>query len=232
MTRQILSFPLWGEPNSFESDFQLSEFDLNKFDKQEENFRINNLSSSGALISKIAPVLQSLSSSLVSDSSMILSLISSPFLFSFLPLSLLSLSLVFLFWFQSFIAMDNHLFRTRASNFSIASLITSDYCDDENQFSPSATSLLSNHSHFFTDKSIDNYLLDEQHRLSSLLPLTDNNTSEQYPYELTTKETLPHFNMEGKNLSTQPLISETFERVFSLQITFNQQRKRSNQRPN
>ena len=112
--------------------------------------------------------------------------------------------------------MDNHLFRTRASNFSIASLITSDYCDDENQFSPSATSLLSNHSHFFTDKSIDNYLLDEQHRLSSLLPpLTDNNTSsEQYPYELTTKETLPHFNMEGKNLFTQPPIIETFERFF------------------
>ena len=109
-------------------------------------------------------------------------------------------SLVFLFWFQSFIAMDNHIFRNRTSNFSIASLITSDYCDDENQFYPSLSSLLSNYSLSFTDKSIDNYLLEEQHRLSSHRPLTDNNTIEQYPYELTTKEILPHFNMEGKSI--------------------------------
>ena len=79
--------------------------------------------------------------------------------------------------------MDNNPLTPRANNFSIASLMTSDYCDDENNFYHSLASPTEPHLNL-ADSSVENPI-EPSYPTSSRL--TETNT-EQYPTQQAIKE--------------------------------------------
>lgn len=121
--------------------------------------------------------------------------------------------------------MDNNPLTPRASSFSIASLITSDCCDDENSLYHSMTN--SNQSNFYfnnscsidqipNDNNLNSIQHDPLHNLRSATLAETNN--EQYQQQIKRRKTRPTNYKQIKHTQKTPSTTRHIEGSFDMHI--------------